>query len=331
MPWLLSHKRESNPRRVRIRAAELRSAAAYWVRLEQRQKPFALMLADVEVMGPNLIRLDTENVLGVSLSPRGSLIDITKPLEVIWNGTDRRTVEFEQGRVTLWAKGYSPGRLNKRPGLAGPISDVINTPFAIVEGTISGDAVMRRKCKQAALLLARHWKQVQHWSPRYFKDTAIAEADIARYSLILIGGPDDNLVVQKLKMKLPLEISKNKMVVDARTFKAIDAVIQMIYPHPLNADRYVVITAANSVVGMSLAIPHRHPKWEEVGNMPLMDAYMMTHSIKEHAFDVDFVIADGRVADEKKGVQETKVRVIASGVFNNEWRVEEAFLETKVP
>jgi predicted esterase len=334
MPWLLSHKRESNPRRVRIRAADLQSAATYWVRLEQRQEPFALMLADVEVMGPNKIRLDTENVVGVSLSPRGSLIDITKPLEVIWNGTGRRTirtVEFEQGRVTLWAKGYSPGRLNKRPGLAGPISDVINTPFAIVEGTISGDAVMRRKCKQAAQLLARHWKQMQHWSPRYFKDTAIAEADIARYSLILIGGPDDNLVVQKLKMKLPLEISRNKVVVDGRTFKAIDAVIQMIYPNPLNADRYVVITAANSVVGMSLAIPHRHPEWDGVGNMPLMEHLPRTGESVQEGDDVDFVIADGRVADEKEGEQENKVRVIASGVFNHEWRIEEAFLETKVP
>jgi len=320
MPWLISHRRESNPRRVRIRAADLRSAAAYWVRLEQRQEPFALMLADVEVMGPNVIRLDTENVLGVSLSPRGSLIDMTKTLEVIWNGTDRRTVEFEGGRVTLWAKGYSPGRLNKRPGLAGPISDVINTPFAIVEGTISGDAAMRRKCRQAALLLARHWKRVQHWSPRYFMDTEIAEADIARYSLILRGGPDNNLVVQKMKAKLPLEISKNKMVVDGRAFKASDAIIQMIYPNPLNADRYVVIMAANSVVGMSLAIPRHHPKWDGVGNMPLIQYLPSTGESVQEGDDVDFVIADGHVADEKKGEQENKVRVIASGVFNHEWR-----------
>jgi len=309
MPWLLSHRRESDPRRVRIRAADLRSAAAYWVRLEQRQRPCVMMLADVEVMGPNMIRLDTENVLGVSLSPRGCLIDITKPLEVIWNGTDRRTVEFEQGRVTLWAKGYthSPGRLNKRPGLAGPISDVINTPFAIVEGTISGDAAMRRKCRQAALLLARHWKRVQHWSSRYFKDTAIAEADMAGYSLILIGGPDDNLVVQKLKSKLPLEISKNKMVVDGRAFKASDAVIQMIYPHPLNADRYVVITAANSAVGMSLATPRRHPKWDGVGNMPLIQYLPSSGESVQEGDDVDFVIADGSVAHEKEGGQENKV------------------------
>jgi hypothetical protein len=137
--------------------------------------------------------------------------------------------------------------------------------------------------------------------------------------------------VQKLKMKLPLEISRNKVVVDGRTFKAIDAVIQMIYPNPLNADRYVVITAANSVVGMSLAIPHRHPEWDGVGNMPLMEHLPRTGESVQEGDDVDFVIADGRVADEKEGEQENKVRVIASGVFNHEWRIEEAFLETKVP
>jgi hypothetical protein len=307
---------------VRARAAEYKSAAAYWVQIEQRVDPLAFMLADAEIMGHNTIRLDTENVAGVSLSPHGSLVDPSKPLEVIWNGTDRRVSRFERGRVTLWIQGYAcaPGELCKRPGLEGPISDVINTPFAIVCGTMASDPAMRQQCEQAALALRRHWEGVQHWSPRHFRDTEISEADLAEYSLILIGGPDDNLVVQKLGAELPLAIHEDQIVLDGRSFEARDAVVQLIYPHPLNPDRCVVITAANSAEGMSLAVPHPPPTWIGIGNMPLIE------HVPE---DVDFVIADGRVAGGEGEGTERKVRVIASGVFDHRWHLREEFLVTQ--
>ncbi len=322
LSWFLTQRRERDPRRVRVRAAELRSATAHWVQIEQRVDPLAFMLADAEIMGPNTIRLDTENVAGISLSPRGSLVDPSKPLEVIWNGTDRRVSRFERGRVTLWIQGYAcaPGELCKRPGLEGPISDVINTPFAIVCGTMASDPAMRQQCEQAALALRRHWEGVQHWSPRHFRDTEISEADLAEYSLILIGGPDDNLVVQELREEVPLTIYEDKIVLDGRSFEARDAVVQLIYPHPLNPDRCVVITAANSAEGMSLAVPHPPPTWINIGNMPLIE------HVPE---DIDFVIADGRVVGEQQDGRGQKVHVIASGVFDHRWRLQEELLVTQ--
>jgi hypothetical protein len=283
-------------------------------------------------MGPNTIRLDTENVVGVSLSPGGSLIDRSKPLEVVWNGADRREAPFEEGHVTLWAEGYTraPGELHKRPGLEGPISDAINTPFAIVTGTIASDPAMRQSCEQVALALVRHWEGAQHWRPRHFSDTEISDADLAGYSLILIGGPDENLVAQRLGQKLPLRILEDEIVLDGRSFEARDAVVQLVYPHPLNPDRYVVLTAANSAEGMSLAIPPAHPTWSAIGNLP---------TIEHMPDDVDFCLADGGAEanhpiDEQRGQGasgghspsdgeiEKKLNMIASGVFDQRWRLQ---------
>ncbi|MCJ7751908.1 MAG: prolyl oligopeptidase family serine peptidase, partial [Armatimonadetes bacterium] len=88
--WFLEHERNPHPRRVRVRSADLEGAAAYWVRIGQREDPFAFINADAEVVGPNTIRLDTDNALEVTLSPGGPLVDRAQPLHVIWNGSDVR-------------------------------------------------------------------------------------------------------------------------------------------------------------------------------------------------------------------------------------------------
>ena len=89
-----------------------------------------------------------------------------------------------------------------------------------------------------------------------FLDTEITDADIARYSLILIGGPDANRVSAKLASKLPLRISADAVRIDGQEFKARDAAVQMIYPNPLNAERYVWIFAGTSTGGMYFTEPN---------------------------------------------------------------------------
>ncbi len=84
--WFLRHRRNPNPRQVRIRSAELRNASAYWAQVHQAASPLAFMVVDAEVVDRNVIRLDTENVLDVVLSPSAALVDPSKPVRVVWNG-----------------------------------------------------------------------------------------------------------------------------------------------------------------------------------------------------------------------------------------------------
>ena len=138
--WLLDQQRQPHPRHVRIRSAQLKDAAAHWVQVEQRADPFAFMNVDAEFVAPNVVRLDTENVLAVTLAPGGDLIDRTKPLTVVWNETDIRTADLKDGEATLQAADFQPAPLLKRPKLEGPMGDVQTTPFAIVLGTSSPDS-----------------------------------------------------------------------------------------------------------------------------------------------------------------------------------------------
>jgi len=307
LDWLFAHKRVANPTHVSLRSADLRYAQAHWVRIEQRKDPYAFMQAEAEVIAPNYIRLNTDNVLQITLAPK-TLIDSDKPVQVLWNNTEMRTVTFTNGVATLLAKGYVPPKLCKRPELEGPANDIYNTPFAIVVGTISPDPLMRRMCERAGLRLLAWWDERFHTKPRYFKDTEISPEDQANYSLLLIGGPADNQVTGALADRIPLKIAANAISIDGHAFPARDAAVQMCYPNPLNPDRYVLIRAASSPTGMFFS--------ENVLN------------------DVDFCIVDSHSADPAKSAGFFDAITgrnggppIAAGYFDNGWHYQEASVE----
>jgi len=293
--WFLKHKRDPNPRKVRIRSAELRNAGAWWVRVQQAASPLEFIRVDAEVVDRNVIRLDTDNVLDIVLTPGAALIDPSMPVKVVWNGV-ARDLRVTQGALRLASTNYKPAPLHKRPALPGATSDFLMTPFAIVIGTSSKDPEMVALSKEKAQGFIDTWRDWQKVQPRVFLDSEIKDADVARYSLLLIGGPDANRVSARLAAKLPLRISGDIVRIDGKAFKAKDAAVQMIYPHPLNAERYVWMIAGTSTGGMYFAeaSPYRTTAW-------------------------DYVITDGRIPPFKQRATPEQTRVV-SGSFDYNWR-----------
>jgi len=244
--WFLTHTLNRNPMEVRVRSASLMSASAHWVRVEQREDPFAFILVNAKVADKHTIRLNTENVMQIRLSPGEKLIDHTSPVRVIWNDEDAGTYTFTDGAITLQTKGYFPLQPHKTPKICGPISDAQNTPYAIVVGTASSDPMMNKFCQLRAESIRDEWQIWQHVKPRFFLDTEITDEQIGKYSLILFGGPDENLVTKKLIDQIPLRIESDSISISGQNFPAQNAGVSIIYPHPLNPDRYVVINASNS-------------------------------------------------------------------------------------
>jgi len=297
MRWLLAHKRNAAPRLVRIRAADLRSAAAHWVRVDCQADPLALMHVEAEASGDNAIRLSTENVLAVTLRPPPALAERGKPVQVIWNGRDAgRHMLSSAGEIRLRANGWEPGKLVKSPSLPGPVSDFANTPFAVVVGTISPNARMRAFCRRHADRWVAGWTSWQKVPPRRFLDTEITDEQVRAYSLMLLGGPRDNAVAARLAGQVPLKLGPEGVEIAGRTFAATDAGLTMVYPHPLNRQRYVCVVAGTSPEGMF------------------------------HAADLDdgwdFVISDGRALADTPG---EKLNV-AAGMLDANWSYDERFV-----
>jgi predicted esterase len=295
MPWFLTHKRNSNPDKVRIRSAYLKSASAHWVKILQRGNPYSFMEAEAEVLINNTIRLSTENVLDIELSPSSILIDPAKPVKVIWNVNDIRDTKISNGKILLRAKDYNPAQIIKTPKIEGPISELTTTPFAVVIGTISDDSLMVKLCRQKAMDFVKGWKDWQKYEPRVFNDTELNDEEMKKYSLILYGDSKSNLITKKFGEKIPLSISANEIEISGRSFKVEDACVQMIYPHPLNSERYVTVIGATSGKGM----------------------YFYGGASNQF----DFVIQDGAVGRPMDKLY------IAKGLFDYNWQINDDLLE----
>lgn len=292
---MLEVKRNAYPRHVRVRSAELRNAAAYWVRIEQRARPLEFMAVDAELIDRNVIRLDTQNVVDIVITP-GPLIDATQPVRVVWNGIAHGMSARANGELRLTDAAYRPAKLHKQRTLPGSFDDFFNTPFAVVVGTSSKDARVNAICRAHAEQFASSWEQWQKYRPRYFLDTEISDADIEKYSLLLIGGPEANRVASRLAAHAPLRIRGDVITIDGQSFEARNAGVQMLYPNPRNPQRYLWLTAGTSASGLGFAAPSPYN----------LSAW-------------DFFIDDGRVPAPREQVMRERTRVV-SGQFDHNWR-----------
>lgn len=300
--WFLDHRRNPDPRHVRLRSAELRNAKAYWAHALEAASPLAFMVVDAEVVDRNLIRLDTENVLDIALAPSAALVDRAMPVTVVWNGATRET-HFENGELRLSAPEYKPAALHKNARLPGSTKDFTVTPFAVVVGTVSKDPDMVALCRKKADAFINAWREWQKQEPRVFEDTRITDAEMAKYSLLLIGGPEANRVTAQLAAKLPLQIAADKISIDGKDFAVKDAAVQMIYPNPLNAERYIWIAAGTSADGMYFC--DLNP---------------------QNLSDWDYVIMDGRIPAAKQSASPLATKVV-SGMFDYNWRYSDALAQ----
>lgn len=296
--WLLTHKRASSPKTVRLRAPDLAAASAYWLTVRMFENPAEVIRVDAEVLQPGVVKVDTSNVAAFSLDLPSVWRGASGTVQVIWNGeAHQRTAK--EGPVVLGTVPQSG--LYKRAGLEGPLPAVIATPFALVVGTISSDARMSEIIHAHADRFVQQWRNWQHQTIRVFKDSEITQAEEQAYSLILLGGANENAVTKRLAKELPFSASKAGIVVDGRRFDAADAVLQAIYPSPLAEDRYVYVVVPTSTNGMYFWQP-------QIVNFQLGNSLTM----------FDWLIQDGR--RPPPGTTVPHAAHVASGVFDASWR-----------
>ncbi len=134
--------------------------------------------------------------------------------------------------------------LRKVHGLQGPIDDVFFEPFLVV--TPSGKAAHREVQRWVDFELAHfkdRWRRIFRGDLRMKKDTEVTADDLKKYHVIAWGDPSSNSLLAETVDRLPIRWTKDVITVGDKSYPAAGTVVSMIYPNPLEPNRYLVVNS----------------------------------------------------------------------------------------
>jgi dienelactone hydrolase len=252
--------REPYPGHVRFVTYTLKYPSCSWVEIIGLDRHYARALVDAEQTETGF-KVKTENVRALHLS-----LPSSPPTPFVVN-IDGQTVHarpwlsptgvqhvYLERRAKNWSNVLLAKLITERVrrpqkmlGLHGPIDDAFMGPFLCVRGT-------GKPWHEATEHFAEeNLKRFQAEWDKYFRgylpvkdDRDITEDDIAGRHLILYGDPSSNSLIAQVMDGLPLQWTKADIVLGGKTYSAAEHVPVLIYPSPLNANRYVVLNAGHT-------------------------------------------------------------------------------------
>jgi hypothetical protein len=236
---LIARGRDPLAREVWLQTYTLRYPEAKWVRIEGMGRHWELAEVRATAHDNHHLAATTKNVEALAFPGRTAT-------SVALDGQTLRTegaeLRFHRAGDT-WKLGPAPG-LRKRPGLTGPVADAFVEPFVFVRPSGKPLHPEVGLWVESELTAARHlWRDVFRGEAPVVADRALSDADIAAKNLVLWGDPSSNAVLAKIIARLPVQWDAKALVFRGRTFDAKNHAPILIFPNPLNPDRYVVLNS----------------------------------------------------------------------------------------
>jgi pimeloyl-ACP methyl ester carboxylesterase len=203
-----------------------------------------------------------------------------------------------------WVVGPLPGSaLRKKHDLQGPIDDAFLDAFLFVRPTGKGsnskvEAWVQSEMKRALT----EWRRQFRGEPRVKDDKDVTPHDIASMNLILWGDLNSNSansLISKIADDLPIRRQGSEIVVDpGRRFDAAHHAAILIYPNPLNPERYVVLNSGftfreHAYMSNALQIP-KLPDWAIVDIRTPPDGDWPGKIAAADFFDEEWKVASAR-------------------------------------
>jgi pimeloyl-ACP methyl ester carboxylesterase len=250
--------RQRVPAHIRFTTWTLRYNKMLWVTVDGLEEHWERARVDAEIVNPSTVRVKTKNVAALTLSmPPGECpLDNTRPPRVSLDGqalqaapvlSDRSWQAHFRKVDGKWAVASSShdGVLRKRHGLQGPIDDAFMSRFLMVRPT--GKPLNEKVGQWVAGELAhalKHWRQQFRGEARVKNDGEVTEADIANSNLVLWGDPQSNKILSRIADRLPIAWKPEGIRVGEKSYSAAHHVPVLIFPNPLNPERYVVVNSS---------------------------------------------------------------------------------------
>jgi predicted esterase len=243
------------PRSIRFITYTLRYPKMRWINVERMTRHWTPARVDADIVGEHEIRVKTTGVEAFSIKMHPGTSPLTGEAAIVINGTavkagplpsdrslDVTFVKADQG----WIKGPVAKGFAKRPLMQGPIDDAFMDSFIMVRptGKPLSDKVGLWTSREMAHAVD-HWRKQFRGDAPILDDTAIRQTDIKSSNLVLWGDPSSNAILKQIAPELPISWTADgiRLGKDGKTFAPGNHAVAMIYPNPLNPDKYVVLNS----------------------------------------------------------------------------------------
>jgi len=249
--------RNRMPKEVSFVTYFLRYHRMHWVQVDRLETHWQPARVDAKVIDERHVIVQTKNVAALTLDmPAGfapqsvretTMVKIDgQDIEAV-RATSERSWTAKFSRVNgKWALSAGPDEsvLAKKHGLSGPVDDAFMDAFTFVAPTGQPlNAKVGGWVKSEMERAVFEWRRQFRGLAPVKNDAQVKDEDIAKSNLILWGDPSSNAVLAKIVAKLPITWTAEKLVVNGKTYAAGDHAPILIYPNPLNPQKYVVINS----------------------------------------------------------------------------------------
>jgi dienelactone hydrolase len=272
--------REPMPPRVRFVTYTLQYPTMEWITVTALGKHWERAEVDAELVDEGTFRVKTQNVRAftINLPVAPAPLDKTRPPRVVIDGQelvgppvrDYWMAHFrkDDGKWVAFPLIHGNAAM-KRIGLSGPIDAAFMDSFLFVRPT--GKPLHDSVGAWAKSELDRaigEWRTVFRGDARVKDDTAITAEDIAAHNLVLWGDPGSNALLARILPKLPIQWTREKLTLGKLSLDAAHHAPILIFPNPLNPQRYVVLNSGftfrqGSRTSNSLQTP-KLPDWAAI-------------------------------------------------------------------
>lgn len=247
--------RDRMPRAIDFRTYTLKYNRMHWVTVDALEQHWEPATVKARLAEDRLLSIVTENVAALSIDfPAGTFQDVRTPIALVVDDVEllsRRPGSDRSWRLSIvkkedrWIIGRldEPG-LHKKHDLQGPIDDAFMDSFIFVQPTGSSVNAKVDEWVKAELQHAiAHWRLQFRGEARVKRDEDITAEDIATAHLVLFGTPQSNSLLGRIAKDLPIAWGETNIVAGNDRFAASHHVPLLVYPNPLQPERYVVLNS----------------------------------------------------------------------------------------
>lgn len=258
-------KRGRSRRQIRFVTRTLKYNKCDWITVEEIPQQYVPAIVEAKLDDGGDLQLTTKNVavLTIDRGISGQVkIDDDGPFE-LESAADGLlpNVYYEKTADGWMLMSYDESRafdgnhdLNKRHNLQGPIDDAFTRPFVCITGT--GTPSSQAHQDWSDWTLNRFKSEYDKWLraevPTIDDNAALKmlddeDSNILRKNLILFGDPDSNSIMAKVIKDLPVEWDGSNFKVNGKTYDSNTHGLSLIFPNPLNPNRYVVLNSGHTM------------------------------------------------------------------------------------